>query len=608
MNFSGLLDDKTIFNIVEERPEIDTVGIPDDFRDTRAFVDLQQSKAFAARGVVKALMTDTSPVVAIFGAAGTGKTRGILEKIHLLCTKYPGTRVLIARKTRASLTEAAMYTLETFVLPDGHPSLAQGGLRDKRQKYSYPNGSEIVVCGLDKPEKALSTEYDMIYVQEATEITEHDYETLDSRLRSQALRYTQFLMDLNPDVQTHWIYKAGLAGRIKLVQSYHEDNPLWFDEAPKDAATGKGTDFPVRGRNGRYGRWTDAGRQYIFGRLANLTGPRRKRFFLGMWGQSEGTIYADQWRPHLHIVPRFTPREPGWKWVWVTDFGWRNALVIGIWCISPESWNGEGKVGQKAYLWGEVFMSKSLVRVCAKMALKACGWEWDGYQHIRVSDNPIPLPVHTICDWDPEGRATFEENTGLSTQPAHKVVKEGIEAVQAALIPNPVETKELQEEFLNAEDIVEAMQAMTDDDEHINPDIYFMQDSLLHPPDSERKSAHRPCKTIEEFNGYRWSDTAREVPAAKQDDDGMDMVRMFVTWWKNVKKGDSKPNANNYANLALVKNSHTTTKPVRDAVTAKQWSDLINDEMLDSRVKRSDELLSAYHTRRLKLDKEETIF
>ena len=43
-----------------------------------------------------------------------------------------------------------------------------------RQAYHYPNGSEVVVGGLDKPSKVMSTEYDLVYVQEAIELFEND--------------------------------------------------------------------------------------------------------------------------------------------------------------------------------------------------------------------------------------------------------------------------------------------------------------------------------------------------------------------------------------------------------------------------------------------------
>ena len=97
----------------------------------------------------------------LHGPAGTGKSRAWMEKIHLTALRYPNSRQLLVRKTRASLTQAALATFELHVLPVGSPVMA-GASRAMRQAYTYPNGSEIVCAGLDNPQKIMSSEYDRI--------------------------------------------------------------------------------------------------------------------------------------------------------------------------------------------------------------------------------------------------------------------------------------------------------------------------------------------------------------------------------------------------------------------------------------------------------------
>jgi hypothetical protein len=41
-----------------------------------------------------------------------------------------------------------------------------------------------MIGGMDKPTKIMSSEYDFIYVQEAIELTETDWENLTTRLRN----------------------------------------------------------------------------------------------------------------------------------------------------------------------------------------------------------------------------------------------------------------------------------------------------------------------------------------------------------------------------------------------------------------------------------------
>ena len=118
-------------------------------------------------------------------------------------------RSLLARKTRESLSEAALFTFEEKVLPAGS-SLAFGSQRRMRQRYQLVNGSEIIVAGLDKPEKIMSTEYDLIYVQEATECEERDIEMLTTRLRNAVRRLRSSAAKALPSVNT---LSAGMPGR-----------------------------------------------------------------------------------------------------------------------------------------------------------------------------------------------------------------------------------------------------------------------------------------------------------------------------------------------------------------------------------------------------------
>src|SRR5712671_1444627 len=122
-------------------------------------------KPYTPYGAIETMFYDHSPELIVSGPADTGKSRGILERMYLLASKYPRSRMLMTRKTRASLTESAMVTFERYVVPDHSPVL-QGPQREQRHAYRFPNGSEIVTGGLgDDKEKTriMSTEYDLIY-------------------------------------------------------------------------------------------------------------------------------------------------------------------------------------------------------------------------------------------------------------------------------------------------------------------------------------------------------------------------------------------------------------------------------------------------------------
>src|SRR6185369_1742308 len=71
---------------------------------------VDQARGYIPHGANAALRDYRGLEVLLSGPAGTGKTRGVLEWINHLAWRYPGLRVLIVRKTRASLAESVLYT------------------------------------------------------------------------------------------------------------------------------------------------------------------------------------------------------------------------------------------------------------------------------------------------------------------------------------------------------------------------------------------------------------------------------------------------------------------------------------------------------------------
>src|SRR4051794_29748900 len=156
--------------------------------------------AYRPWGAASELMKFRGREVLLAGPAGTGKSRAALEKLSFVAYNRP-IRGAIVRKVRKSLTQAALVTFEQKVLPQ--PSGVRFWTED--QEYRYPGGAVIALAGLDDPEKVKSTEFDMIYVQEATELDQNDWELLVSRLRNGVLAYQQIIADCNPADPYHWL-------------------------------------------------------------------------------------------------------------------------------------------------------------------------------------------------------------------------------------------------------------------------------------------------------------------------------------------------------------------------------------------------------------------
>ena len=250
------------------------------------------------------------PELLICGPAGTGKTYPILSVLHTLCRDYAGLRVLFLRATRVSLSESVLVTYEQEILAaDGCEDIASGASRTHRHSYRYPNGSEIVIGGLDRnPTRILSTAWEIVFTNEAIELQKEVWETLASRMDrpGRDRRFGWLLGDTNPSFPGHWLKARCDAGAADIWETTHEANPLLHD-----------------GRE-----WTAAGRDYL-ARLDCLTGARRKRLRDGLWAQGEG-IWFDTFDPAVH-VRESADYQPGLKTYCAIDSGvWTGAIWFQV--------------------------------------------------------------------------------------------------------------------------------------------------------------------------------------------------------------------------------------------------------------------------------------
>lgn len=340
--------------------------------------------SYSPRGACKRLFTCKDPEVLLSGPAGTGKSRACLEKLNTLALLFPGMRGLIVRKTLASLGSTALVTWRKFIIKEATEANQveyYGGSAEEAPQYRYSNGSVITIGGLDKATKIMSAEYDVIYVQEAIELTEDDWESLTTRLRNWRIPFQQLIGDTNPSSNTHWLKKRS---ELTILESRHEDNPQLFDTA---------------------GQVTEKGRVYI-NKLDKLTGPRRLRLRYGLWVAAEGLVYEDYYDEAIHLIDRFEIPED-WARYWVVDFGYTNPFIWQAWAE-----NHDGVL----FRYAEIYKTKLLVEDAAK-------------QILELTENE-PTPSAIICDHDAEDRATLHRHLGMSTVAANKTVSDGIQAVQ----------------------------------------------------------------------------------------------------------------------------------------------------------------------------------
>lgn len=408
------------------------------------------------------------------GPAGTGKSRALLEKLHLAAMKFPGMRGLIVRKTMASLGSTALVTWREHVvnaaLETGEVNFF-GGSPQYPAQYRYANGSTVTVGGMDKAMKIMSSEYDLVYVQEATELTILDWESITTRLRNGKMPWQQLMADCNPDTPSHWLKQRCDEGRCHMIYSHHADNPVLYHPD---------------------GTITEIGEAYI-SKLDALTGVRRDRLFLGKWVAAEGQVY-EAFNPNLHVIDGWSDNHPPQSWdrYWTVDFGFTNPFVLQCWAQDPDG---------RLYLYRELYRSQTLVEDHAKEILSI----------VRRSDGGWlePKPRAVICDHDAEDRATLERYLGLGTVAATKTVSDGIQAVQERLRPQG----------------------------DGKPRLLLCRNATV-AKDPMLVDQAKPTSTLEEIPGYVWdvatsanasNKNARENPL-KKDDHGMDAMRYVVAY------------------------------------------------------------------------------
>ncbi|MDN3244152.1 phage terminase large subunit [Streptomyces sp. ZSW22] len=347
---------------------------------------------YEPRGGAKTLLTAKDQEICIAGPAGTGKSLAMLQKAFYTSLMVPNCRSLIVRQTHASLTGSTLVTFEQQVAT---AALAEGVVRwfggspRKPAAYQFANGSEILVGGLDRPEKFLSTEFSRIYIDEATQISLKALETLITRLRGNADTYRQIILACNPDHPKHWIKQRCDDGTMRMLNSLHRDNPLYVQA--DGTLTERGVDYMAK--------------------LDALTGVRRLRFRDGIWAAAEGLVY-EGWQDAVHVIDPFDVPAEWTRWVTV-DFGFTNPFVAQLWCEDPDG---------RLYLVREWVRTRMLVEDHAEVI-----------RDRLLAGHPRPRAI--ITDHDAEDRATLERKLGMGTQAAHKTVSDGIQAFGARLRP-----------------------------------------------------------------------------------------------------------------------------------------------------------------------------
>jgi len=164
------------------------------------------------------------------GGSRSSKTWSILQSFvwRLYNPEYRHLTIDVVRKTMPSLRATALRDFFAILQESGFYNREW---HDKTNEiYRVPPlDNEIAFYGLDQAQKIRGRKRDILFANEANELSEEDFRQL--RLRTTR----QLIFDYNPSDQFHWIYDKVLPkDNCERIHSTFEDNPFLDAEIRKE--------------------------------------------------------------------------------------------------------------------------------------------------------------------------------------------------------------------------------------------------------------------------------------------------------------------------------------------------------------------------------------
>jgi len=455
---------------------------------------------------VHKMWTCYDPEILLEGPAGVGKTRCLLELIHYRAETYPGSRYLLARKARSSMSQSVLVTLERDVIPNAHESVLRRVTRTHRHSYQYANGSELVIGGLDDIQKTFSSEYDMICIFEAIECSESDWEFLHRCLRNNMIPHpekpgsylAQAIADTNPGAEGHWLNRRAASGRMTRLKAKFADNPTITPE------------------------YLDI--------LRNMTGIRRDRLYLGRWVSAEGQIWENFDSDRHVIAGLLTKHDVTQRWLLKIESWERTVEMEWFFAGVDHGFKAPGTIHvygvdaqRNAYLVHETYM---------------CGMntDWWGAEAERL--RKIFDIKRFICDpAEPKTIDLFNKRMGQAGGFWIAVAAENEFLMGSNIVRERLEKDQL---FFLANALYTGGKrhgTLTGNDSNDNP--IFLNDGDDPGPDPLRIEKRKPTCTTEEIPGYSYrvikeGQAIKEEPAIDSEDHGCDTCRYAMVFLDNT--------------------------------------------------------------------------
>jgi phage terminase large subunit len=314
-------------------------------------VNISISKKVFNKAFIPYLDNDKRYLV-FYGGAGSGKSFFVVERFIYKMLKEKMFNLLVVRKTGKSNRDSTFALFKQVISKwklYKHFKINESDLRIK----CMLNNNEIVFAGLDDVEKLKSItfskgELTTVWIEEASEVLESDFNQLDVRLRGKGTK-KQIVISFNPIDINHWLKKRFFDRQddnIEIFHSTYKDNDFLDDDYKRLLESYKDTD------------------EYYY----NV-------YCLGMWGVLGKTVFdARKINERLQVIPK--PIKTGYflydyDGLKITNIRWHNDIngyiklyqvpnvpVQTKYCIGGDT-AGEGS----DYFTGHVLDAKTGVQV-----------------------------------------------------------------------------------------------------------------------------------------------------------------------------------------------------------------------------------------------------
>nr|WP_242942759.1 phage terminase large subunit [Papillibacter cinnamivorans] len=258
-------------------------------------------------------LTATNKYVCYGGARGGGKTWSVIAKSTLLALNYPGIKILIMRRKYTQLYEMLIQPM-CRMIPD-----VVGEYTSSVYTFFFYNGSTIKFGHLND-KRALDDyqgkEYDIVFIDEATQFAEDEFRTLGACLRAVNDYPKRFYLTCNPGGIGHQWVKRLFIDRNFRRDKEHPEN----DENPDDYLFIPATVYDNK-------VMLEHSPDYV--KQLNLLPEKiRKAHRDGDWNALGGQFF-EEFDPKVHVVDSF-PIPAGWGRYRVIDYGLDMLAVLWV--------------------------------------------------------------------------------------------------------------------------------------------------------------------------------------------------------------------------------------------------------------------------------------